>query len=94
MRAREKGQRGILFVISAPSGAGKSSLARELLRTAEGMAFSVSYTTRPRRKGEEEGREYHFIEEARFETMVAENAFLEWASVFGERYGTALERTA
>lgn len=83
--------RGTLFVISAPSGSGKSSLARGLLRAVSGLAFSVSYTTRPRRPGEENGREYHFVDDAAFDRMVAEGGFLEWAPVFGRRYGTARE---
>ena len=88
-----KRQRGILFVISAPSGSGKSTLARRLVEGDPGLDFSVSYTTRPRRDGEEDGREYHFVDDARFDAMVAENAFLEWATVFRQRYGTGREST-
>jgi len=85
--------RGTLFVISAPSGTGKSTLARRLLESVPGLVFSVSYTTRPRRAGEESGREYHFVDEAVFDRMVAEGGFLEWASVFDHKYGTGLEAT-
>ncbi len=81
-------RRGTLFVISAPSGSGKSSLARGLLRAVPGLEFSVSHTTRPRRPGEEDGREYHFVDEAAFDAMAAGGGFLEWARVFGHRYGT------
>ncbi len=81
-------KRGTLFVISAPSGTGKSSLARGLLARVEGLEFSVSYTTRPRRAGEEDGREYHFVPDERFDAMIAAGGFLEWAEVFGRRYGT------
>lgn len=84
---------GILFVISAPSGTGKSSLVRRLLAEVPGIGFSVSYTTRSRRDGEEEGREYHFVDDATFDRMVAEDAFLEWAPVFSRRYGTGREAT-
>lgn len=87
------GRRGILFVISGPSGTGKSSLAREVLAGLDGLSFSVSYTTRPRRPGEEDGRDYHFVDDAAFDRMVAEGAFLEWARVFGRRYGTGREPT-
>jgi len=85
--------RGTLFVISAPSGTGKSTLARRLLETVPGLRFSVSLTTRPRRAGEENGREYEFVDDARFDAMVAAGGFLEWARVFDHKYGTGLAAT-
>ena len=85
---------GTLFVLSAPSGSGKSTLARRLVETDPGLEFSISYTTRPRRSDEHDGREYHFVDDARFDAMVADDAFLEWAAVFRQRYGTAREATA
>jgi guanylate kinase len=88
-----KRQRGILFVISAPSGSGKSTLASRLVDGDPDLDFSVSYTTRPRRDGEEDGREYHFVDDPSFDAMVAEDAFLEWATVFRQRYGTGREST-
>lgn len=84
---------GILFVISAPSGAGKSSLARRVIERVRGLEFSVSYTTRPRRRGERDGVAYHFVDDARFDAMVEANAFVEWAPIFGHRYGTGREAT-
>lgn len=80
---------GILFIISAPSGSGKSTLVNELRRFVEGLEFSISYTTRLPRGSEENGREYHFTTRAEFERMIAADAFLEWAEVFGNYYGTA-----
>ncbi len=80
---------GILFIISAPSGSGKSTLVNELRKFVEGLEFSVSYTTRPPRGSEEDGREYHFTTREAFERMIAADAFLEWAEVFGNYYGTA-----
>jgi guanylate kinase len=80
---------GILFIISAPSGSGKSTLVGELRKYVEGLEFSVSYTTRAPRGSEEDGREYHFTTRDRFEAMIAEDDFLEWADVFGNYYGTA-----
>lgn len=80
---------GILFIISAPSGSGKSTLVGELRKYVEGLEFSVSYTTRAPRGSEEDGREYHFITRDRFEQMIAADAFLEYADVFGNYYGTA-----
>jgi guanylate kinase len=85
--------RGTLFVISAPSGTGKSTLARRLLETIPGLAFSVSYTTRPRRAGEENGREYEFVDDDKFDAMVAAGGFLEWAHVFDRKYGTGRAAT-
>lgn len=87
------GDRGTLYVVSAPSGTGKSTLTRAVLAQTPGLAFSVSYTTRPRRPGEIDGREYHFVEDARFDSLVAAGDFLEWANVFGHRYGTSREAT-
>jgi guanylate kinase len=80
---------GILFIISAPSGSGKSTLVGELRKYVEGLEFSVSYTTRAPRGSEEDGREYHFTTRENFERMIQEDAFLEWADVFGNYYGTA-----
>lgn len=81
-------RRGVLFVLSSPSGAGKSTIARKLLEADSGLQMSVSATTRPIRSGEEEGVHYHFVDLARFRDMVENREFLEWAHVFGNRYGT------
>ncbi len=81
-------RRGLLFVLSSPSGAGKSTIARMLMASDDGIAMSVSATTRPIRPGEVDGRDYHFVSPERFEDMVANGEFLEWAHVFGHRYGT------
>jgi guanylate kinase len=80
---------GILFVISAPSGAGKTSIFRELLSRSPGLCESISYTTREKRIGEREGVDYHFVSCEQFDWMVEEGAFAEWAEVHGNRYGTA-----
>jgi guanylate kinase len=81
-------RRGLLYVLSSPSGAGKSTIARMLMESDDGVAMSVSATTRPIRPGEVDGTDYHFVDDARFEEMVASGEFLEWAHVFGHRYGT------
>ena len=81
-------RRGLMFVLSSPSGAGKTTLSRMLLKADRNVELSVSVTTRPRRPGEVEGRDYRFIDLARFEVMVKRNELLEWAEVFGYRYGT------
>ena len=80
--------RGNLFVISAPSGAGKTSLIKALMESLTDLAFSVSHTTRPARSGERDGVDYHFVDQARFKALQAEGRFLEHAEVFGHRYGT------
>jgi guanylate kinase len=80
---------GILFIISAPSGSGKSTLVSQLLTLVAGIDFSISWTTRPRRGSEKNGREYHFTTREEFLRMVENNEFLEWAEVFGNFYGTA-----
>jgi guanylate kinase len=80
--------RGRLFVIAAPSGAGKTSLVRALMERVPSLAFSVSFTTRPRRPNEQDGRDYHFIDAERFQAMARDGAFLEHAEVFGNHYGT------
>jgi guanylate kinase len=81
---------GLILILSAPSGAGKTSLCRELFKTFPDMQESVSYTTRAPRRGEVEGEAYHFVSHERFDQMVAEDAFAEWAEVHGNKYGTAL----
>ena len=81
-------RRGLLFVLSSPSGAGKSTLARMLLEADDEIAMSVSVTTRAQRPGEEHGKDYYFVTGDEFEEMVADHAFLEYATVFGHRYAT------
>jgi guanylate kinase len=81
-------RRGLLIVLSSPSGAGKSTIARLLLDADRDVTMSVSATTRPKRPGEADDVDYHFVDEAEFERMVAANEFVEWAPVFGYRYGT------
>jgi guanylate kinase len=81
-------RRGILLVLSSPSGAGKTTITRELVAQDPVLEISVSVTTRPQRAGEIDGKHYHFIAQARFDAMVAEDALLEHATVFGHRYGT------
>ena len=81
--------KGVLYIVSAPSGAGKTSLVKALLKTDPAIRLSVSYTTRPPRPGETDGRDYHFVDRQRFETMLAEGEFLEHAEVYGNFYGTS-----
>ena len=81
-------RRGLMLVLSSPSGAGKTTLSRLLLRADRGVELSVSVTTRARRRGEVDGRDYHFIDRTRFEQMVEKGELLEWAEVFNHWYGT------
>jgi guanylate kinase len=80
---------GDLFVVVAPSGAGKTSLVNALLGAERGLRLSVSYTTRAPREGEVDGREYHFVPRAAFESMIAAGDFIEHANVYGNYYGTS-----
>jgi guanylate kinase len=80
--------RGILFVVSSPSGGGKGTLIRRVLNKVSNLSYSVSFTTRASRSGEVDGREYFFVTTQKFEEMVAANEFLEWAHVHGKLYGT------
>jgi guanylate kinase len=84
----EVARRGVMLVLSSPSGAGKTTLSRMLLERYPAIELSISMTTRKPRPGEVEGRDYHFIDERRFDAMVAGGDLLEWAEVFGNRYGT------
>jgi guanylate kinase len=84
-------RRGLMLVLSSPSGAGKTTLSRRLLETDPGIAMSISVTTRSPRKGEVDGRDYFFTASSTFEEMVKTGAFLEHATVFGNRYGTPKE---
>ena len=86
--ARPAPRRGLMLVLSSPSGAGKTSLSRRLVADHADLQLSVSCTTRAPRPGEQDGREYLFVEAAEFDTVLAEGAFLEWAHVHGHRYGT------
>jgi guanylate kinase len=81
-------RRGLMFVLSSPSGAGKTTLSRLLLDRTPGLSLSVSATTRAKRPAEQDGRDYHFVDTSRFEAMVSNDELLEWATVFDNRYGT------
>jgi guanylate kinase len=92
MASREKGEkvarRGLMLVLSSPSGAGKTTLSRKLLDKDKNVLLSVSVTTRKMRPGEKDGRDYHFIDRRRFDALVEKNELLEWAEVFDNYYGT------
>ena len=85
--------RGQLFIVSAPSGTGKTTLVERLVQCVPGLQMSRSYTSRPARLGEQDGVDYNFITRERFEAMVREGRFLEWADVFGNYYGTSAADT-
>ena len=91
MNVAEVPQRGLLLVVSSPSGAGKTTLCHRLIDEFPNIVFSVSSTTRPIRRGEEEGTDYCFVDEPTFEKMVQAGEFAEWAEVHGHRYGTTVE---
>jgi guanylate kinase len=91
--AQGKPPRGLLFIVSAPSGTGKTTLVERLVKEVPRLRMSRSYTSRAARSGEHDGVDYNFISRARFEAMVAGGAFLEWADVFGNFYGTCAEDT-
>jgi guanylate kinase len=85
--------RGLLFIVSAPSGTGKTTLAERLAQCVPNLRLSRSYTSRRARPGEHDGVDYNFVSRERFEAMIAEGAFLEWADVFGNLYGTCADDT-
>ncbi len=81
-------RRGLMLILSSPSGAGKTTISRMLLEAEDNLRMSVSVTTRPQRPGEVDGKDYHFTDGDEFDGMVADDAFFEWAEVFGNHYGT------
>jgi guanylate kinase len=87
---QESGKGGLVFVISAPSGTGKTTLVRRVMEQVTGLRFSVSYTTRSPRANEREGEDYYFVSPSLFQKMIEKGEFLEWAEVLGNRYGTAV----
>jgi len=89
----EQRSRGLLFVVSAPSGTGKTTVVERLVQIFPDLGLSRSYTSRAMRAGEKDGLDYNFITRERFEAMIADNAFLEWADVFGNLYGTGKVET-
>ena len=86
-------RRGLLFIVSAPSGTGKTTLVERLVQLVPDLVRSCSYTSRPPRPGEADGVDYNFVNESRFAEMAAAGGFLEWAEVFGHRYGTGADDT-
>ena len=85
--------RGLLFIVSAPSGTGKTTVVERLVQVVPGLRMSRSYTSRTARVGERDGVDYNFVSRQRFQTMIEESAFLEWADVFGNFYGTCASDT-
>lgn len=92
MNGASGARRGSLLVISAPSGAGKTTLVRRLMDRQQALHFSISHTTRPKRRGEQHGKDYFFVDDEEFESIRARDGFLEHAEVFGNRYGTSREQ--
>ena len=90
--SRNQMNRGMLIVVSSPSGGGKGTLIDRVLKTVPNVSYSVSFTTRAPRPAEEDGREYFFIERATFEKMIERGEFLEWADVYGHLYGTSCKQ--
>ena len=90
---RDEAGRGLLFIVSAPSGTGKTTLVERLVQRVPNLQMSRSYTSRPARPGERDSVDYNFISRERFDAMVREGAFLEWADVFGNYYGTSAADT-
>jgi guanylate kinase len=88
-RVRDKAERGLLFIVSAPSGTGKTTLAERLVQILPNLRMSRSYTSRPARAGERDGVDYNFVSRAHFDGMIERDEFLEWADVFGNLYGTS-----
>jgi guanylate kinase len=88
-----KPERGLLFIVSAPSGTGKTTLAERLVQILPNLSMSRSYTSRPARAGERDGMDYNFITREQFAETIARGEFLEWAEVFGNRYGTSRSDT-
>lgn len=82
-------RKGLLYIVSAPSGAGKTTICNRVMAATPHLRQSISFTTRPRREGEQDGIDYHFVDQPAFDRMVEEGAFLEWATVHGNCYGTA-----
>ena len=93
MLSNTDGKRGLLLVVSAPSGTGKTTVIERLVEVCPGLVQSRSYTTRPPRAGEADGVDYNFVDSASFEAMVQQEGFLEWADVFGNLYGTGRTET-
>jgi guanylate kinase len=93
MSSKSSAGRGLLFIVSAPSGTGKTTLVERLVQVVPNLRMSRSYTSRPSRAGETDGVDYNFISRDRFAAMVQANAFLEWADVFGHCYGTGVADT-
>ena len=85
--------RGLLFVVSAPSGTGKTTVVERMVQVCPGLVRSRSYTSRPARTGEKDGVDYNFVDRPAFESMIARDGFLEWANVFGNLYGTGRQET-
>ncbi len=84
----------LIFIISAPSGTGKTTLIRRVMARDRNLSFSVSHTTRPPREGEKDGRDYYFIPRDTFQKLIEDDAFIEWAKVYGEYYGTSRREIA
>ena len=91
MEALAKDRRGLLIVLSSPSGAGKTTISRALMESDPSISMSISATTRPPRPGEKDGVHYHFVSDAQFDSMVEAGEFAEWAYVFDHRYGSPKE---
>ena len=88
MDLTDRRRRGLLIVLSSPSGAGKSTISRMLLEADPGVTMSISATTRPKRPGETDDVDYHFVDDNEFDRMIGDDEFIEWAPVFDHRYGT------